>query len=312
MKASGCSTCGTWPAPSTTCSGHPSRVLAASARPSGTKRSCRPHSSVVGTATRSRPGTGLRAERDQPAHRPLDVRDAAPAPSCPRRTRRTTPDPRRRTRSRSKNARRSNRSALRSDGRSANRIAVTRSPSGMRYRPTPGARVDDEPLEELAVLGREAGGEAAAERVCDQRRGLVAGHTRAARRTRPRTSRRRAGRPARTRPARAGRGRRRGGARRAQRRRAPRSARRTRSRRAGGPAAGRRRPPAPRSHVPAEDEPPLGAGAGQLRAEASRAGRAHDRRLPITTAIVSPRASVGLNSTISAPAWCTGTWPGGT
>ena len=52
-NASDCSTCGTWPASSMTCSGQPSRALAASARPSGTKRSCRPHSSVAGISMRS-------------------------------------------------------------------------------------------------------------------------------------------------------------------------------------------------------------------------------------------------------------------
>ena len=35
-------------------------------------------------------------------------------------------------------------------------------------------------------------------------------------------------------------------------------------------------------------------------------------RFFITTGIVSARISVGLNSTISAPAWWTGVWPGGT
>jgi hypothetical protein len=125
--------CGTWPERSMTRSGHPSRVLAASASASGTKRSCRPQTSSVGTAIRRSSASAtcfvqLAISRrivrltcgTVARERVYSLKAASQSPS------------RRRASSKSKNAHRSKRSAFRSDGRRSNLIAVISRPTGIR------------------------------------------------------------------------------------------------------------------------------------------------------------------------------------
>ena len=209
-----------------------------------------------------------------------------------------------RTRSKSWNAQRSKRSALRSDGRSANRIAVTPQPERHPVAPDPGRPVDDEPLEARAVVPGEARREAAAERMCHEHRGLLAGQPEE--RAEPIRERRCVQPRDRLGLAQAGEV----GDDDAMALREPGHDRRPDRPAAFDPAVeeDQRRSVTALEHGgrrTRQVEPPLGHGESGQHPLARRAGggdRAHDRRFPSTTGMVCPSTSVGLNSTISAPA----------
>ena len=238
-------------------------------------------------------GHRLGAERDQPAHRPLDVRDARPR----HRVRAERGEPRRILAAHAveveeRQAVEPLRVAL---GR-AQREPDRRHAQAERHPvpPDAGRAVDDEPLEQLAVLGREAGGEAASERVCDQRRRLVAGHPQ--QRAEPGRERRGVEPVDRLRLAEPGQV----GHDHAVALGEPGDDGRPDRPAALDPAVqeDQRRAVAGLDHRgrgPGEVEPPLGdRQPGQHPP--------HDRRFPSTTGIVCPSTSVGLNSTSSAPA----------
>ena len=158
--------CGTWPASSTTCSGQPSRALA------GLGEAERDEAVVQAQTQRRRDldavevGTG--SCRSSISRRIVRLTCGTRArASGRRRTRRTTPGRARARGRRRQNAQRSKRSRCASRAQREPDRPVTAGRAAS-VRPTPGA-VDHEPLEPLAVLGREAGGEAAAERVRDER-----------------------------------------------------------------------------------------------------------------------------------------------
>ena len=119
-------------------------------------------------------GDLLRARADQPAHRALDVRD----PRTRHRVRAEGREPLRVRRAHAvvveeRPAVEALRVALGGPQSEPDRRRAQ--PDRHPVAPDSGRPVDHEPLQALAVLGREAGGEAAAERVCDQHRPLVAG-----------------------------------------------------------------------------------------------------------------------------------------
>ena len=115
-------------------------------------------------------GTRAVPARDQPPHGALDAGIARSRQRARPRARRTSRGSRSRARSRSWSARRSKRSAV-ARGR-PEREAHRGDPQadGHAVRADARGAVDDEPAQELAVGGREARGEAAAQRVGDEHR----------------------------------------------------------------------------------------------------------------------------------------------